>query len=93
MHGLAKHAPLVPTLGADYLSLTMITPEQCRAARAWLLLSQADLAAIAGVSEVTIRKFERKEGSPMRGTVLLIHTAIERLGFELPDNGLMWRKA
>jgi DNA-binding XRE family transcriptional regulator len=36
----------------------MITPQQCRAARAWLGMSQAELAALAGCSRETIRRFE-----------------------------------
>jgi len=71
----------------------MITPEQCRAARAWLDIGQRELAAEAGVSEVTVRKFERREGSQMLGTVTLIHLAVERLGFDLPDDNTMRRKA
>jgi predicted transcriptional regulator len=71
--------------------MKMITPDQCRAARAWLNISQTELAKAAGVSEATIRKFERREGSPMRGTVLLIHTAIERLGIEIGTDSLTKR--
>lgn len=71
--------------------MKMITPDQCRAARAWLNISQTDLATVAGVSEATIRKYERREGSPMRGTVLLIHTAVEGLGFEIGPDSLTKR--
>lgn len=38
-----------------------ITPAQCRAARAWLQWSQADLAEHSKVSVPTIARFEREE--------------------------------
>ena len=75
-------------LAAVHLSMTMISPEQCRAVRAWLDISQSELASAAGVSEDTIRKFERRDGSRHRGSILLIHTAIERLGFRIGENKL-----
>ena len=87
-----KRAPLAQRRGPVHLFDAMITPEQCRAARAWLDIGQRELAAEAGVSDVTIRKFERGEGSQMLGTVTLIHLAVERLGFALPDDDTLLRK-
>lgn len=41
-----------------YVRSMDITPEQCRAARAWLQWSQSDLARRAEVSTPTIARFE-----------------------------------
>ena len=50
----------------------MITPEQCRAARALLRMSQDDLAAKTKLSAVTIRKFENQTASLREATINLI---------------------
>ena len=68
--------------------LTMISPEQCRAVRAWLRISQKALADEAGLSEITIRVFEREERRPLNGTVLSIQVAVERLGFVITETGI-----
>ena len=39
--------------------MTQLTPEQCRAARAWLDWSQNDLADAANISLSTVRDFEK----------------------------------
>jgi DNA-binding XRE family transcriptional regulator len=65
----------------------MITPAQCRAARALLDWTQSDLAAATGLSVVTIRSFEK--GGEMRDsnrTLLLL--SFEKAGVEfIPENG------
>jgi DNA-binding transcriptional regulator YiaG len=40
-------------------------PEQCRAARGWLELSQSDLAGLANVSLSTVRFFEKRRREPI----------------------------
>ena len=53
---------------------------QCRAARALLLWSQADLARRARVSAVTIRTFERGQGSIRPATARLLRLVFETAG-------------
>lgn len=67
----------------------MATPEQLRAARAMLDLSQADLAARVGQSTMTIRRAETS-GGPMVAsqTIDAIRAALEAAGVEfIPENG------
>lgn len=52
----------------------IITPAQCRAARAWLQWSQTDLADAAKVSVPTINRFERG----VSNMSVLAREAIER---------------
>ena len=63
----------------------MITPEQCRAARALLRMSQDDLAAKTKLSAVTIRKFENQTDSLREATINLIHLTLEAAGVEFID--------
>ena len=72
-----------------------ITPEQIRAARALLRLEQADLAARAHVSVVTIRRLERGQG-PVRvapGMVAGIRRVLEEAGAEFIPDGVRHRRA
>lgn len=61
-----------------------MAPEQCRAARAWLKWSQADLAAKARVSASTIRSFEAGRRVPHTNNVVAMLRAIEAAGLRLP---------
>ncbi|MCG8403328.1 MAG: helix-turn-helix transcriptional regulator [Firmicutes bacterium] len=63
----------------------MITPEQCRAARALLRMSQDDLAAKTKLSAVTIRKFENQTDSLREATINLIELTLEAGGVEFID--------
>ena len=66
----------------------MITPAQCRAARALLKWTQKDLALESEVNEVTIRNFEIEKAMPMKGTILLLKVTLEDAGVEfIPANG------
>lgn len=63
-----------------------MTPSQCRAARDLLDWSDADLARAAGVSVITVRKFEgSKVAMAGRTSVGLMRRALEGAGvrFEL----------
>jgi transcriptional regulator with XRE-family HTH domain len=64
---------------------TMITPQQCRAARGLLDWSQADLADQAGVGIVTVRQFEGDVHGPRRATLDVIRRAFESGGVEFID--------
>jgi len=60
----------------------MICPEQVRAARKLLGLSQRDLALLAGVSEDSIRRFEDRARMPWGASVAAIKRALEDAGIE-----------
>lgn len=67
----------------------MITKEQSAAARAMLGLSQVELGAKAGLSESTIRNFEKGRGKPPSDKALgAIRASLEKAGVEfIPENG------
>ena len=66
---------------------TMITAEQCRAARGLLDWSQAELADRALVGIVTVRQLEAG-GRPRRATLDVIRRAFESAGVEfIEENG------
>ncbi len=58
----------------------MISPEQCRAGRAWLGWSQEDLAKVAQVALSTVRDFERGEREPIGHNLDAIKRVLERGG-------------
>jgi DNA-binding XRE family transcriptional regulator len=63
----------------------MITPEQCRAARALLGWSQRELAEKTKVSDVTIRKFELKKTHLKESTAQHFRLIFETNGVVLID--------
>jgi predicted transcriptional regulator len=63
----------------------MITPEQCRAARALLDWSQQELADKAAVGIVTVRQLEAAVHEPRRSTLNVIRRALEAAGVEFID--------
>jgi len=58
----------------------MITPAQCRAARALLDWSQLDLAKAAHLGLSTIRDFEKGRRVPTHNNLLGIKLALEEAG-------------
>lgn len=65
----------------------MITPSQCRGARALLDWTQPDLVAATGLSAVTIRAFE-KGGAMRESNKTLLRLAFEKAGIQfIPENG------
>ena len=60
-----------------------MSPEQCRAARAWLSWSQDDLATKAQVSNSTVRDFEARRRMPIANNLTAIRRALEAGGIEL----------
>lgn len=58
----------------------MISPVQCRAARALLSWTQEQLASAAEVGVVTVRQFEGEAATPRKATLSVIAGAFERAG-------------
>ena len=66
----------------------ILTPSQCRAARALIPLSQDDLATSSGVAKRTIASFESGAAQPYPRTIAAIRAALEAAGVVfLPENG------
>jgi transcriptional regulator with XRE-family HTH domain len=63
----------------------MITPAQCRAARAFLDWSQQQLATAARVGVVTVRQFEGGGSQPRSATFDVVRRALEAAGVEFID--------
>ncbi|MGX0977140.1 putative transcriptional regulator [Roseovarius sp. MBR-51] len=65
-----------------------MTPEQCRAARAMLAMSQGDLASSTGVAKRTIAGFEMGQSTPYSRTIAALRAALESAGVEfIAENG------
>lgn len=60
-----------------------MTPEQCRAARAWLSWSQKDLSERANVAPNTVYEFETKRRDPMPNNIAALRRALENAGIRL----------
>ena len=58
----------------------MLSPEQCRAARAWLEWSQDELAKRASVGLSTVRAFEKGGRMPIRNNLDALRAALEAGG-------------
>lgn len=71
---------------ADGISHDMLTPEQCRAARAILDWTQVDLAQRTKISDVTIRGFELEHSSLKDSTAQLLRLTFEAAGIEFLDS-------
>ena len=63
----------------------IITPDQCRAARGLLDLSQVDLCELAGVSRTSVGDFESGKPKPYATTVKKIRNALEAAGAVFVD--------
>ena len=60
-----------------------MSPEQSRAARAWLGWSQVELAERAGIATNTVQAFERGHRTLTRNNIAALRRAIEAEGIEL----------
>jgi len=60
-----------------------MTPEQSRAARAWLGWSQGELAKRANVSLSTVHDYERGQRTPTANNLLSMRRVIEEGGLRL----------
>lgn len=70
--------------GRSYRS--RMTPEQSRAARAWLELSQQELASAASVSLSTVRDYEKGRTTPIPTTLAAMKAALEVQGIAFVDD-------
>ena len=78
-------AQIAERQGCGYTA-EMITPAQCRAARALLDWTQADLGKVTGLSAFTIRAFE-KGGEVRDSNRKLLQLTFEKAGVEfIPEN-------
>ena len=59
--------------------------EHIAAARKLLKMTQAELAAVAGVSEATIQKFEAGLHSPRPSTLKVLRDTLEQRGIEFTN--------
>lgn len=58
----------------------MVTPEQCRAARALLGWTQMDLAERSGIGCSTVRSFESGRHTLIRSNMAVLRAALEAAG-------------
>lgn len=72
-------------LHQGYGAAMSITPDQCRAARALVNLSQQGLAAASGVSLRTISHFEKGERTPIPANMRALRSALEAAGVVFID--------
>jgi DNA-binding transcriptional regulator YiaG len=63
-----------------------MTPEQCRAARAWLNWPQDELATNANVGVSTVRDFEANRRVPTRNNLAAMQAALEKGGISFLDD-------
>lgn len=62
-----------------------LTREQCRAARALLAWTQAELGSASRVAQKTIADFERSARKPQARTLVDLRRALEEAGVEFID--------
>ncbi len=67
---------------------TLITPLQCRMARAALKIGVRELAQLAGISVMTVTRFENEQSGGHASTVAALQAALETAGVVfVPENG------
>jgi ribosome-binding protein aMBF1 (putative translation factor) len=69
-----------------------MSPEQCRAARAWLGWSQRELAKRAELSSSTVRDFEARQRVPIVNNLNAIRRALESAGIQFTTKGIEFRE-
>lgn len=70
----------------------ILTPDQCRAARALLNITQGELAETSGLSAQAVGGFESGTAEPRAATLRTLRETLERAGVEFgPDDGVKRR--
>jgi DNA-binding transcriptional regulator YiaG len=86
-----KHMTSTETADVDENNLgwypAIMTPEQCRAARAWLDWPQDHLAKAASVGVSTVRDFEAGRREPTRNNLTAMKAALESGGISFVEGG------
>lgn len=75
----------------DHQPDPLFTPEMCRAGRALLGITQAELARQSHVSRLTIAYFERGERRPIPANLAAIRSALETSGVAFVPGGAVLR--
>lgn len=75
----------------DNLDEAVLTPSDCRMARAALLWSQAELAERSGISRVTVARFEQSEQLPGKAALTDLRAIFERAGIVFADDEAGYR--
>ena len=65
-----------------------MTPEQCRAGRALVGVSQQELATAAEVAKATIANFETGKRAPYKRTLDAMQRALEARGVHFTPDGV-----
>jgi DNA-binding transcriptional regulator YiaG len=73
-------------LSENNLYSARMSPEQCRAARAWLGWPQDALAKNASVGVSTVRDFEAGRREPTRNNLTAMRVALEEAGVSFFDD-------
>lgn len=93
LHGASSDAPAQNSPKQDSPAQdtsapsALLTRAQCRAARALLCWTQSELARRARISAVTVRTFERGQGSIKGSTARLLRLCFEAAGVLFIDAG------
>jgi len=69
------------------LNKSLLTKEQCRAARGWLGLTQDELSSVTRVAQKTIARFETGVVVPQDRTLVDLQRALEDMGIEFLFEG------
>jgi hypothetical protein len=85
--GLLVQLRLLPVRVALSEDCFMITPAQCRAARALLDWPREWLASESGIGPRSIVDFERNTSGPRSVTTVALRRALEKAGIEFLDDG------
>lgn len=65
-----------------------MTPEQCKAGRALVGMSQQDLAEASEVARATIANFETGNRQPYKRTLTALQAAMEARGVTFTEDGV-----
>ncbi|WP_122050924.1 helix-turn-helix transcriptional regulator [Asaia bogorensis] len=70
-------------LAYQQYDISMLSPDQCRAARGWLGWSQEELARRAKIGHSTLKDFESGRRTPMRNNLEALRAVLENAGVGL----------